>query len=128
MSNFKGQKGTGESIRDAARDVGHAVAENVGDAAGWLKEKVGLGNQPTAFADVSEIKRHMVVLSSCGCVVGVVDQLEEGEIKLTRNHSTNGQHHFIPTAWVARIDERIHLNKDIFETKQGLRAELIAVG
>lgn len=73
---------------------------DTGDSADWLNQKVGLGNQPTAFADTSEIKRHMEVVSSCGCIVGVVDEFDDGEIRLTRKDDAKGQHHYIPTGWI----------------------------
>jgi hypothetical protein len=67
---------------------------------------------------ITEIRPHMDVLSSCGCNMGKVDHLEGNAIKLTKNDSTDGQHHFIPTNWVARVDNHVHLKKDAEETRQ----------
>jgi len=64
---------------------------------------------------MSDIKRHMEIISLCGCLVGTVDHIEGGAIKLTR--SPYGQHHFIPTECVAWVDECVHLNKAVFEAK-----------
>ena len=36
-----------------------SIVDEKSDSADWLKENVGLGNQPTSFADTSEIKRHI---------------------------------------------------------------------
>jgi hypothetical protein len=67
---------------------------------------------------ITDIQPQMDVLSSCGCNMGKVDHLEGNAIKLTKNDSTDGQHHFIPTNWVARVDNHVHLKKDAEETRQ----------
>lgn len=62
--------------------------------------------------NASNIHEHMEVLGKDGMHVGTVDHMEGGDrIKLTRNDpAANGQHHFIPLAWVERVDGRVHLN------------------
>jgi hypothetical protein len=67
---------------------------------------------------VSDIRPQMDVISSCGCNMGKVDHLEGNAIKLTKKDSTDGQHHFIPTNWVDRVDNHVHLRKDAEETRQ----------
>jgi hypothetical protein len=67
----------------------------------------------------ANIREHMEVITSCGCHVGQVDRVEGDKIKLTKSDSpSGGQHHYIPTSWVALVDDRVHLNKDVEETKQ----------
>jgi hypothetical protein len=63
--------------------------------------------------NVKSIKEHMEVLGSDGQHVGVVDHLDgTDKIKLTKSDvKSGGQHHFIPLAWVDKVDARIHLNK-----------------
>jgi hypothetical protein len=63
--------------------------------------------------NTSEIKEHMDVISSDKKTVGKVDHLDGSDkIKLTKQSSPDGQHHhFIPLAWVDRIDQHVHLNK-----------------
>jgi len=114
MSNFKGEKSRGETINEVAR----AVAESFEKAADWVKDQVG-AKEPLGFAKLDEMKPGMEVVTSCGCRVGTVDHMEGNAIKLTRKDSPDGQHHFIPVNWVARVDEHVQLNKDVFETKQG---------
>ncbi len=64
------------------------------------------------MADTSQIKEHMPVIGSDGQTIGRVDHLEGSDrIKLTKNDSPDGQHHVIPTTWITRIDEHVHLNK-----------------
>lgn len=61
----------------------------------------------------SDIKEHLPVLGSDGGHVGTVDHMDGPDrIKLTKNDPTaGGVHHFIPLAWVARVDEHVHLSK-----------------
>jgi len=103
LSNFKGQKNAGESIATAVRDTGAAVAEGVKQVKDWVKEKVG-AMEPMGFAKVDDNKPGMQVYSSCGCVLGTVDHMENGDIKLRRGDSPDGIHHFISVQWVARVD------------------------
>lgn len=64
------------------------------------------------MADTSQIKEHMPVIGSDGQTIGKVDHLDGPDtIKLTKNDSPDGQHHNIPTSWIARVDEHVHLNK-----------------
>ena len=59
-----------------------------------------------------KIREHMEVVGSDGQHVGTVDHLEgQDQIKLTRNDSPDGRHHYIPTDWVDRVDDTVHLNK-----------------
>ena len=54
------------------------------------------------------------MLGSDGGHVGTVDHMDDTDtrIKLTKNDPTvGGAHHFIPLAWVERVDEHVHLSK-----------------
>ena len=58
------------------------------------------------------IRDQMEVVGSDGGHVGTVDHLEgRDRIKLARNDSFDGKHHFIPTDWVDHVDKSVHLNK-----------------
>jgi len=57
------------------------------------------------------IREHMSVYGSDGRVVGVVDRLEDDRIKLTRNDSLDGEHHFIAGELVDHVDDHVHLNR-----------------
>jgi hypothetical protein len=61
----------------------------------------------------SEIKEHMEVLGSDGQHVGTVDHLEgSSDIKLAKSDpKAGGKHHLIPLAWVAHVDQHVHLNR-----------------
>ena len=57
------------------------------------------------------IKEHMDVIASDGALVGKVDHLDGSQIKLAKSSDPSGQHHFIPTDWIARVDSHVHLSK-----------------
>jgi hypothetical protein len=54
-----------------------------------------------------------------GVHVGTVDKVENGMIKLTKNDSSDGQHHYIPLEWVESVQENtVHLMKPVEEVKR----------
>jgi hypothetical protein len=50
-----------------------------------------------------EIAEHMEVVGSCGNHVGTVDKVEGDRIKLTKNDSPDGQHHYLPVAAIQEV-------------------------
>lgn len=111
-------KAVGQTVVEGTKTVGQKVAEGAGKAVDFVKDKTGLGQAKDQ--GVSGIKEHMPVYSSCGCQVGVVDHLDGDKIKLTKSDSPDGQHHFIPTAWVDRVDSHVHLTKNADECKAAM--------
>jgi hypothetical protein len=67
----------------------------------------------------TKIKEHMEVLGSDGVHVGTVDHLEgRDQVKLTKDDpNAGGEHHFIPLAWVDRVDQQVHLKQSGAEAK-----------
>jgi hypothetical protein len=117
------------AVADTATTVGHKIADGAEKAGEFVKEKTGLGGPAECTnAGVAGIKEHMDVIASCGKKVGVVDRVEGGAIKLTRNDSPDGQHHFIPTGWVQRVDGQVHLTKNSQETEQGWKSDGASCG
>jgi hypothetical protein len=70
------------------------------------------------MANASNIREHMPVIGSCGNKLGDVDRVEGDSIKLTKGSSPDGQHHFIPSKWVEKVDDAVRLNKDCGEAKR----------
>lgn len=70
------------------------------------------------MTSTTNIREHMDVIGSCGMKLGRVDHVDGDRIKLTKNDSADGQHHYIPSNWVARVDEHVHLSKDCGAAKQ----------
>ncbi|AWM41138.1 hypothetical protein GobsT_02540 [Gemmata obscuriglobus] len=126
MSNIKDKvTDAGQTVVDAAKNVGHKIAECASETAAYVKEKAKFGCADKGENQgVAGIKEHMEVYASCGKKVGVVDHLEGNAIKLTRSDSPDGQHHFVPTAWVGRVHEdHVHLTKNSAETEKGWKSD-----
>ena len=119
----------GHTISEAAQKAGHAISEKAEEASDWAKEKahqVGhrieeathhktgtpLSSSTGAVGSLAGIQEHMEVFASCGTKVGKVDHVLGDTIKLTKTDSPDGQHHTIPTAWVAKVHDHVHLTKD----------------
>jgi hypothetical protein len=117
------------AVADTAKNVGHKIVEGAEKAAEYVKEKTDLGcSADSPNAGVAGIKERMDVIASCGQKVGVVDRVEGNTIKLTKNDSPDGQHHFIPTGWVQRVDSQVHLSKNSKETETGWKSDVAACG
>lgn len=112
----------GNAVADAAKNVGHKIADGASQAADYVKDKTGIGSHATA------VKERMDVIASCGKKVGVVDHVDATSIKLTRKDSPDGQHHFIPTGWVDHVDTHVHLSKNSLETEQGWKSDAASCG
>jgi hypothetical protein len=64
------------------------------------------------MAATAGIKEHMQVFASDGTLVGVVDHMEgKNKIKLTKNDSADGHHHFIDASLIDHVDDHVHLSK-----------------
>ena len=61
--------------------------------------------------DRSQIKAHMDVIASDGERIGRVDEIDGERIKLTKDSSSDGEHHHVNLSDVARIDDHVHLSK-----------------
>ena len=76
------------------------------------KTGASLSESTGSTGSLQNIKEHMEVYASCGTKIGKVDHVLGDKIKLTKNDSPDGKHHVIPTAWVAKVHDHIHLSKD----------------
>jgi hypothetical protein len=64
----------------------------------------------------SNVRENMAVRGSCGTFVGKVDAVEGRVIKLTTDSpDAHGRHHYVPLAWVARVDAHVHLDRPASE-------------
>jgi hypothetical protein len=63
----------------------------------------------STMTDTSMIKEHMPVVCSNNMQFGTVDRVEGDSIKLTKDDQ--GQHHWIPTEWVTRVDSQVHVDR-----------------
>jgi len=108
-------------IKNTLKDAGQKVAEKAGQAKDWVEDKLGVGCGTDK--GMAGVRPHMSVVSSCGCTMGKVDHVEGNAIKLTKNDSPDGQHHFVPTSWVDHVDNHVHLKKNADETKAGWKSD-----
>ena len=72
------------------------------------------------MAELSDIRPHMQVIGADGVPVGIVDHIEGGRIKLTRDSAGDGRHeghhHYIEGNMVADIEGdkvRLSANGDV---------------
>ena len=72
---------------------------------------------PGPSARLADIREHQEVYASCGRKIGTVDRVEGDQIKLAKNDSPDGLHHLIPTSWVAKVHDHIHLSKNSQEVE-----------
>ncbi|MFO0807934.1 MAG: DUF2171 domain-containing protein [Gemmataceae bacterium] len=138
----------GHRVSEKATEIGHSIGEGVEKAADWAKEKAhqvgntlgetkdkvvnrvqeAVGSSSSASGscgvakggagEVAAVQERMDVISSCGCKIGVVDHVEGNRLKLTKNDSPDGQHHYIPGSWIARVDDHVHLSKNASDAKR----------
>jgi len=68
--------------------------------------------EPSSTTAARDIVERMDVIAADGTKVGTVDHLEgRDQIKLARNTSPDGRHHYVPLAWVDHVDAHVHLTK-----------------
>lgn len=72
---------------------------------------------------VAGIQPHMSVVASCGKTIGKVDRVEGNAIKMTKDSSTDGMHHFLPTSMVDHVDSHVHLNKNSVDAMAGRKSD-----
>ena len=73
--------------------------------------------------DTSKIVEHMDVIAADGERIGKVDHMQDGRIKLAKTSSPDGQHHFVPLAWIDHLDQHVHLNKTLSDIRAGTGAQ-----
>lgn len=70
------------------------------------------------MTDTSQITEHMEVVGSDGQHVGTVDRVEDDTIKLAKNDSEDGAHHFVPISSVESAgDGKVCLNRTAEDVK-----------
>lgn len=73
--------------------------------------------------DAATIRKDMQVIASDGDTLGEVDGLEgigqDARIKMKRDTSPDGHHHYVALGDVSRVDEHVHLNRSASEVRSG---------
>jgi hypothetical protein len=115
------EEGT-DRAEETAHKFGHRMQETAKKVEHKVEELFGEGTA-TSCVSASAIQEHMDVLGSCGNKLGRVDHVQGGMIKLTRNGSSDGRHHYIPISWVSRVDDRVHLTRSCTQAKEDWQSE-----
>jgi hypothetical protein len=109
---FNGVQKSCHSARSAAavgrQPRGDRLARLLRRPAGGALRQYPTGGAVT-LADTTRITEHMPIVCSNSKQFGTVDKLEGDYIKLTKDD--RGQHHWIPTAWVERVDNQVHVDR-----------------
>jgi hypothetical protein len=106
------------------KNVGRDIARNARKPVELVREKARAGGHADGVnKGIAGVRGQMSVIASCGEQVGVVEHIEGNAIKLTKNESPDGQHHFIPIGWIDRVDNHVHLRKDAKETEQSWKSD-----
>ena len=101
-----------QSVSETLRHTEVEVQDERGGTTGAARKFV-------ATTDSSTIAAHMDVIASDGVKIGTVDHLDGDKIKLAKSTSADGQHHFIPLAYIDHVDTHVHLKETAAAAKQG---------
>jgi hypothetical protein len=61
-------------------------------------------NRSHAMINASQIREHMNVVDASGKVIGKVDRVEGQRVKLTKDTSPDGQHHYVDLGEIEKVD------------------------
>ncbi len=75
------------------------------------------------MTDPQKITPDMPVVCSEDGQFAVVDRLEGTDTIKLKKYSS-GKHHFIPTSWVTRVDQEVHLDRPGEQAMREWRTEL----
>jgi hypothetical protein len=79
-------------------------------------------NRQVQRDSLKQAQEHQEVLGSDGLHVGKVDHVRGDQILLTKtDKDAGGHHHRIPSSWIARVDDKVHLSKTADEAKRAWR-------
>ncbi len=103
-----------ETITDTVRHTEVEIEDGRGTVVGGSTTRSGI----VEGSNVGTVMAHMDVIASDGTKVGTVDHMDGAEtIKLAKNTSPDGEHHYVPMAWVDHIDQHVHLKRTTAEVK-----------
>ncbi len=103
-----------ETITDTVRHTEVEIEDGRGTVVGGSATRSGI----VEGSNVGTVMAHMDVIASDGTKVGTVDHMDGADtIKLAKTTSPDGEHHYIPMAWVDHIDQHVHLKRTTAEVK-----------
>ena len=63
------------------------------------------------MANMHDVRSGMQVIGSDGGMIGTVSGIEGDQIAVTSAGEHAGHHHHVPSSWVARVDDHVHLDR-----------------
>ena len=112
--------GIRKDVSDRTETITDTLRSTKVDIEDGRTAEVGNVRKFVATSDAAMIVEHMDVIASDGTKVGTVDHLDGPDrIKLAKSTSPDGQHHYVPLAWVDHVDKHVHLNKATVAVKAG---------
>ena len=103
-----------ETISDTLRHTEVEIEDGRGTVVGGTAARSGI----VEGSNVGSVMAHMDVIASDGTKVGTVDHMDGADtIKLAKTTSPDGEHHYVPMAWVDHIDQHVHLKRTTAEVK-----------
>lgn len=73
---------------------------------------------------LGKVREHQEVVGSDGAHIGTVDKVAGDRIILTRTDpEAGGHHHSIPCSWVARVEDKVELNRSAEQAQQAWKDE-----
>jgi hypothetical protein len=74
------------------------------------------------MSDADQIKPKMPVVCSENGQFAVVDRIQ-GRDRIRLERDSSGQHHSLPTSWVTRVDDKVHIDRSAARAMQEWRME-----
>jgi len=63
------------------------------------------------MTNIASVKPHMPVVCSEGGQFAVVDHVASDNRTLKLAKDESGVHHYIPFAWVTKVDDKVHIDR-----------------
>ncbi len=81
----------------------------------FVLQRAGINIEQCDARSEEHLRSHMIVLASCGRMVGFVDEVAEDSIKLFPIPGEYRQPIIIPWDWIGHIESCVYLNRDYEE-------------
>ncbi|WP_156678636.1 DUF2171 domain-containing protein [Sphingomonas profundi] len=82
------------------------------------------GKRQTQRDSLKQAREHQEVVGTDGVHVGTVDHVRDDRILLTKtDKDAGGHHHSIPSSWIEKVDEKVHINRTADQAKQAWKDE-----
>ncbi len=116
MTDQNQQSSQGQQGSDARPDAQSQQFENS------ARQPMGESGSDTRLID--QVREHMNVIGADGTHVGTVDSVDGNRIKLTRDDSSDGAHHYLSTGLIAGIENgELRLSADGANAQNFLESE-----